>query len=103
MKRFVVLLATAMMVITFYVVQYEEYTWSPCKDGFCYSIACPPGGCATKAERIICAEMACVEEIVNKNGTDHLIGIWKVEWITGMESSHTIKKLGVVQAYKIAE
>lgn len=58
---------------TFFVVEYESYTWSLCgPDGTCLAINCSFEGCTTPGMHFFVKTLGEVRELVNHNGTEHL-------------------------------
>jgi len=102
MKHIIALLATVAL-ITFYVVEYKEATEIPCVwDAKAQYIRCLEDGLVSKGRHLICADKPCVEEILQKNGTQHLVGVWEVSFLDGLEIvTPNAKKLNVIQKYEL--
>lgn len=100
MKKFVSILSV-FVIVTFYVVQYGEHSTRICEGDFCYSIYCPSGTCSTKGKTTICVDKDCIQEILTKNGTEHLTGVWEVTWDDVGISAPTVRKLDVVKKYVV--
>ncbi|MCE5265678.1 MAG: hypothetical protein LLG97_19390 [Deltaproteobacteria bacterium] len=92
----------------FYLVEYEAYQWDPCTldaqtgIGNCLAINCPPGGCVVEATQDICADIACVRNILDKKGVEHLKGVWKVRWLgTGDSPVVLVDRMKPVATYDL--
>ncbi len=87
-----------MLFSIFYIVHYESYTWNPCGEFTCLAINCPIGGCRAPANTITCDDKDCVREALQKHGTAHLMGVFKIDL-----NNQKIEKLKVVESYDVKE
>lgn len=94
---------TMLVVTVFFLVEYEGYEWNPCDDGNCLAIYCGPSGmCSTPATQYIVKTLGEVREIVDKNGTEHLSGMYRIEWNSDQKQA-TVTLLKLVPSYAIED
>jgi hypothetical protein len=79
-----------------YVIEYESYKWNPCSGNACLAIMCPPDGCHADGKYIVCKDELCVTNILDKNGEEHLSGIWRIDY-----RNKTSEKLKYQKKYKL--
>jgi hypothetical protein len=89
--------------IVFFIVDYSSYTWDPCTNGNCLTIYCPGGECEVPAQNFIVKTLGEVKEIVNNNGTEHLKGIYKVEYRPGFYRVLDVTEMEAVPQFDIEE
>ena len=97
MKKYILILFTM-----FFLVEYESYTWNPCDGDTCLSIFCGGGDCETPARQFFVKTIREVRELVDKNGTEHLVGMYRVD-ISNFDKTVTVKELKLVPDYDIQE
>lgn len=85
------------MFAMFYIVEYRGYYWDPCStNGACLLVP----GRDVSAEVHVCKDLSCVENILNKNGTQHLEGVYEV--IIGKYISNAVvRKMEVKESYRV--
>ena len=90
MKTFSIVLS---FMTIFFLVEYESYTWNPCNGDACLAIICygPGGMCETPGASFFVKTMGEVREIVDRNGTEHLGGMYRIEYSDGKAKVHELK------------
>ena len=89
----------------FYLVEYKAYTWDPCVyDGngiaSCVLINCGIGGCEVGARSFFVKSLDDVKNLVDRNGTEHLDGVYRIEYGSGGVAMHRLK---LVPAFEIVD
>jgi len=92
-----------LVLTVFFLVEYGAYSWDPCgEEGNCLTIYCPGGVCETPAHQFFVKTLEEVREIIDKNGTKHLQGMYRIEW-NGNTKHVKVIPLKLVPSYEIEE
>jgi len=94
-----------MVILSFiFIIEYEGYNWNPCSGDICLAVGCSAlDGCRRDATQDFCKDEKCVTDILDQKGTDHLTGIWKVEWFGNYSQSPVVQNYIPIRSYKIKE
>ena len=70
-----------LILTVFFLVEYESYTWNPCDGNTCLAIYCGEDGVCDEASRhFFVKTIEEVRELVRRNGTEHLYGMYRIEY-----------------------
>jgi len=95
-----------MIILTvFFLVEYESYTWNPCTGNTCLSICCGEdcmGPCTSPAYQFFVKTLGEVRELIKKNGTDHLVGMYQINYNVTSKAVNVIE-LKLIPDFEIKE
>ena len=86
----------------FFLVEYEAYEWNPCSNGTCLSIDCGGPLCKSPPKQFFVKTIEEVRQLVDRNGTDHLGGMYHIEW-DGETKSAAVIELKLVPSFEIKQ
>lgn len=85
----------------FFLVEYEAYEWNPCSGGNCLAIYCGEDGmCDTPAKQFFVKTLDEVREIIDRNGTDHLLGMYRIDYDRKAQKADVIE-LKLVPSFEV--
>ena len=86
-----------LLIIFVFLIQYESHYWYPCSGSTCYAVHCSDiRGCFVEGDSVFCADEACVTDLLEKRGTEHLGGIWKID-----PETKSVKEYKPVKKYQV--
>ena len=94
-----------LLLTVFFLVEYESYTWNPCAGVTCLAICCGEdcmGPCTNPAYQFFVKTIEEVRELVKKNGTEHLSGMYRIDYDSNNKSADVIE-LELVPDFTIVE
>jgi hypothetical protein len=69
-------LLSLFLIGTIFIIQYKGYYFDPCDGDMCLAIE----GHDVAAETFFCDDVECVESILNKQGVEHLLGVFRLNY-----------------------
>jgi len=88
MNNYRKIIAICCVVGVIFVMEYNGYYWDPCDGNHCFAI----DGYEVDDKTVFCDSLQCVEDNLEKTGTEHLDKIYKIEYD---EENITIKRVGI--------
>jgi len=89
-----------MLITIFFLVEYESYTWNPCSGDMCLAINCPGGLCESPSQQFFVKTLEEVKTIVDRNGTEHLKGMYRIEY-DSINKKATVIELKLVPSFEV--
>ena len=93
------------ILTVFFLVEYKSYTWNPCSGNTCLAICCGEdctGPCTSPAHQFFVKTLGEVRELIKNNGTEHLSGMYRIEYDQNLKAAYVIE-LELVPDFEITE